>query len=268
MKAKIQKPLLYMHIINYAFIWFFMSFVALGETVDNLKSKAKQGDLDAYYQLALQYEKGESTEKDLQGAIFFLNTAAQKGHSQSHEKLLLLIEEIKVKAANQDAYSECIYGYILLYGRGIEKNEKCGFEYLLKSAQKDNSEAQYFVGQILLRIGEYGSSIKDIPKNEKLGFEWLLKSAEKGNSKAQYYVGQILLGTKHLRVLGSSTKEIPKNAEAGIEWLRRSASSGDSLATRVLFKEYMDGENTIENHIEAFKLAKSEVDPIFRPVAG
>ena len=259
MKCKTQKAKFYIHIITYAFLWFFVPFAANGETLKELEAKARAGDLEAQYQLAILLEKGEG-QKDTRRTLFLLHKAAQKGHSESGKKLLSLIEEIKVKAGNQDADSEYLLGYILLCGRGLDKNEKSGFEYLLKSAEKGNSEAQYFVGQILLRIGEYGSSIKDIPKNEKLGFEWLLKCAEKGNSKAQYYAGQILLGTKHLGALGSSTKEIPKNAASAIEWLRKSANSGDTLAMEALFKEYMDGENTIENNKEAFKLAKSAAE--------
>lgn len=249
-----------MHIIIYACILLFMPFVALGETLEQLEAKVRGGDPDAQYQLALFLENGENQKKDTRRTLFLLNKAAQKGHSESGKKLLSLIEDIKVKAANQDADSEYLLGYVLLNGRGLDKNEKSGFEYLLKSAEKGNSEAQYSVGQVLLGIGEHGSSIKDIPKNEKLGFEWILKSAEKENSKAQYYVGQILLGTKHLGELGSSIEDIAKNAEVGIEWLRRSANSGDSLAMEALFKEYMDGKNTIENNKEAFKLAKSAAE--------
>lgn len=257
MKSRIQKPLIYLHIISYACILIFMPFVALGETLEQLEAKVRGGDPDAQYQLALFLENGESQKKDTRRTLFLLHKAAQKGHSESGKKLLSLIEDLKVKAADQDADSEYLLGYVLLYGRGLDKNEKSAFEYLLKSAEKGNSEAQYSVGQVLLGIGEHGSSIKDIPKNEKLGFEWLLKSAEKGNSKAQYYVGQILLGTKHLGELGSSIEDIPKNAEAGIEWLRRSANSGDSLAMEALFKEYMDGKNVKQNQKEAFKLAQS-----------
>jgi TPR repeat protein len=249
-----------MHIIIYACILLFMPFVALGETLEELEAKVRDGDLEAQYQLAIFLEKGEGQKKDILRTLFLLHKAAQKGHSQSREKLLSLIEEIKVKAGNQDADSEYLLGYVLLCGRGLDKNEKSGFKYLLKAAEKGSSEAQYSVGQVLLGIGEHGSSIKDIPKDEKLGFEWLLKSAEKGNSKAQYYAGQILLGTKHLGELGSSIEDIPKNPEAGIEWLRRSAKSGDTLAMEALFKEYMDGKNTIENNKEAFKLAKSAAE--------
>ena len=257
MKSRIQKPLIYLHIISYACILIFMPFVALGETLEQLEAKVRGGDPDDQYQLALFLENGESQKKDTRRTLFLLHKAAQKGHSESGKKLLSLIEDLKVKAANQDADSEYLLGYVLLYGRGLDKNEKSAFEYLLKSAEKGNSEAQYSVGQVLLGIGEHGSSIKDIPKNEKLGFEWLLKSAEKGNSEAQYYAGQILLGTRNLGALGSSTKEIPKNAEAGIEWLRRSANSGDSWAMEALFKEYMDGKNVKQNQTEAFKLARA-----------
>jgi TPR repeat protein len=260
MQTKRQKNLLDMHIIIYACILLFMPFVSLGETLEELEAKVRDGDLEAQYQLAIFLEKGEGQKKDILRTLFLLHKAAQKGHSQSREKLLSLIEEIKVKAGNQDADSEYLLGYVLLCGRGLDKNEKSGFKYLLKAAEQGSSEAQYSVGQVLLGIGEHGSSIKDIPKDEKLGFEWLLKSAEKGNSKAQYYAGQILLGTKHLGALGSSTKEIPKNAEAAIEWLRKSANSGDALAMEALFKEYMDGKNTIENNKEAFKLAKSAAE--------
>jgi len=237
--------------------WLAMAFwtPVFGETLEELEEKVRGGDPEAQFQLAIFLEEGKGQKKDTRRTLILLHKAAQKGHSESGKKLLSLIEEIKVKAANHDAYSEYLYGYVLLNGRGLDKNEKSGFEYVLKSAEKGNSEAQYTAGQVLLGIGEYGSSIKDIPKDEKLGFEWLLKSAEKGNSKAQYYAGQILLGTKHLGALGSSTKEIPKNTEAGIEWLQRSANSGDLSAMAALFKEYMDGKNVQQNQNEAFKLA-------------
>jgi TPR repeat protein len=246
-----------MHIISYACILIFMPFVALGETLEQLEAKVRGGDPDAQYQLALFLENGESQKKDTRRTLFLLHKAAQKGHSESGKKLLSLIEGIKVKAAKQDSYSEYLLGYILLYGRGLNKSVKSGFEYILKSADKQNSDAQCLVGEILFGIVDLGSSNKEIPKNEKLGFEYLLKSAENGNSDAQYFVGQILLGTEHLGELGSSIEDIPKNAEAGIEWLQRSANSGDSSAMRALFREYMDGKNVKKNHPEAFMLAKA-----------
>jgi hypothetical protein len=205
MKSKIQKQIIYVHVIKHACVWLFVwMFLAtgmpgFGGTIEELRTKSYEGDWEARYQLAILLEKGEGIKKDMSEAISLLDWAALEGHEKAKNKLKLLLNKIEANALEGDAYSQFLLGSCLFYGEGKDANEKEGIEWLLKSSKNGNSEAQYYLGEIFL-----GKRPAGWPKDKKIvdpvkGIEWLKKSAESGNVSALASLFHIYIDGTHVK---------------------------------------------------------------------
>jgi TPR repeat protein len=208
MKSKIQKQLLYVHIIKHAYIWFFV-WLALaclamalwtpvfGETLEELEAYACFGDdPEAQYQFALLLEKGESTEKDLEQAIDNLDRAANSGHINAKEKLNLILNQLKNNALENDLNAQFLLGVSLYHGRGVDQNRKEGVDWLSKAAQKGNSDAQYYLGEIFCSSPSFKDANFHDPKK---GIELLKKSAASENIGAIYRLFNLYIHGKHVK---------------------------------------------------------------------
>ena len=58
-----------------------------------------------------------------------------------------------------------------------QKDDKKAFEWINKAAEKNNADAQYFLGS-MYQSGE------GVAKDKRKALEWLNKSAQQGNKKA------------------------------------------------------------------------------------
>ena len=98
-------------------------------------------------------------------------------------------------------------------------------EYLIDSANQNNTVAKYLLGKLFLK-GEH------IPKNVDYALRWLEEAVEDGNPYAEYLLGKTLLK-------GEDTKQDAERAE---DLLRRSADQGNRYAAYTLGKALLDGD--------------------------
>ena len=94
------------------------------------------------------------------------------------------------KAAEQgNSFSQRELGFIYAYGiGGIKKDLKRGIEFLKKSAEGGDAEAQYIIGIHYAGMTSYlGTVSQNIPKAR----EWLQKSAEQGHERAREALKQL-----------------------------------------------------------------------------
>ena len=94
-------------------------------------------------------------------------------------------------------------------GIGIKKDEQKSFEWFLKSAKNQNSDAQCWVA-ICYQNGE---NVEE--KNDQIAFKWFLKSAKNGNNYAKYEVAKCY-------ICGIGTD---KNEQKALEWFLKSAET-------------------------------------------
>lgn len=121
-------------------------------SIEQLLPFAKQGNLEAQYQLASNYE----ARFFFRNAIKWYERAAEKGHADAQSSL----------------------GYLYYFGRGAKVDQEMAFRWFAKAAQKNDSYAQYCLG-VLLRDGE------GTPKNLEQAFQWFAKAAGQGDAIAQ-----------------------------------------------------------------------------------
>ncbi len=189
--------------INSALLWF--------------KKAAEQGDINAKYNIGNIYEW---TNNSLDTSAF-LDTVIYAG-------ILLSVNKDDIDALG-------VLGACLINGKGGEKNEEKGFEYLKQAAEKGNSNAQAYIGYLFIKG-------KGVEKNKEEAIKWFKMSANQGNSW-----GQRALGYYYLK-----TDDIEDNKKLAVYWLRKSANQGDSKSQWLLGVRYFLGEGVKRDYDLAF----------------
>ena len=66
--------------------------ISFGQTFDEIKKKAEQGDVDAQFELALKYYNGEDTATDKKQALYWYKKSAEQGDSKAQYNLALMYD--------------------------------------------------------------------------------------------------------------------------------------------------------------------------------
>lgn len=114
-------------------------------------TKARNGDVEAMYDVAIRYYDGIGVEKNKRESFNWFLKAAEKGHVDA------MIE-----------VAECYY-----YGTGVEADEDEGFYWMLKAAEAGDVYAMEDIAKDYVYYG-----------NNDEAYKWLSKAAEKGSKTA------------------------------------------------------------------------------------
>ena len=123
--------------------------------VDDLTSKAEQGDKKAQHQLAKMYANGIDVEQDYDLAVKWYQKSAENG--------------------NVDALYDL--GMCYYYGQGVNQNYTKALELLTKAANSENKFAQF-------RLGVMYDKGEGVTQNMSKSVSWYNKSAKNGYSFA------------------------------------------------------------------------------------
>ena len=119
---------------------------------------AKQGNVDAQYNLGECYYFGKGTKKDIEKAIEWYTAAANHGHSEAQFRL-----------------GECYNS-----GTGVSVNVNEAIRWYKMAAEQGHAESQYNLGNCYY----YGIGI-GIEKNDDEAEKWYKMAADRGHLKAQ-----------------------------------------------------------------------------------
>ena len=221
---------------------------------------AEYGYDKAQRKLGVCYSSGIGVEKDHNMALHWFEKAAKQGNISAMYNKGIVYEVFKnpqahsiyqdtVKKANEDISNHNdiealgILGLCYLTGRGVSLNEKKAFEYLKKSAEGGNDNAQAFVGYCYY-------SGKGVAQNKEEAIKWFELSANQGNS-----LGQSFLGHCYMKADGVS-EDIMK----GLSLLKKSARQGISESQKLLGNCYFRGEGVKQDYNIAFTLYKQSAN--------
>lgn len=115
------------------------------------QAAAEQGDANAQYNLALQYQAGKSLPKDPDAAQTWYTRAAEQGHAKAQYNLGKMYEE----------------------AQGISQDYKAAVKWYTKAAEYGHAHAQHRLGMMYFKgLG--------VPKDEKIANKWWKLSAGQG----------------------------------------------------------------------------------------
>ena len=192
---------------------------------------AKNGEMQAQYELGNYYNKGKGVAQDLTMAASWYQASAKQGYAPAQNNLGdcykngtgVEKDEVKavalyIKAAEQgDAAAQNSLGNCYENGIGIEEDEKKAFEWYEKAATQGYAIAQY-------NLGNYYEGGWVVEQDKKKAIEWYEKSA-----KQTYVVAQKKLGDCYKNGYG-----VEKDVKKAFEWYEKSAMQGYVEAQRYL----------------------------------
>lgn len=232
------------------------TFLFANDEFVTLLAKAKNGDVDAIYNVSLCYQYGYlDVDPDNEQAIFWAKKAADLGNSDamtdlgiyylSFENNWKKAKKYFDKAAKLDnPQSYYMIGYCYSVGFNVRKNIKKGIANLEKACELGSSAAAYQLGVI------YYAGI-DVKKDDEKAFSYYLKSAEGGNVTAQSQVGYM-----YNRGIGTEVNKIE-----GFEWNKKAALQDNPRGMISYACDLIDGK-LIEKDVDlgiAYLLRAAEI---------
>ena len=137
---------------------------------------------------------------------------------------------------------DCLFKYAeLVLSENVESKSLDELFSLLSSlAEKNNSEAQFYLGWFHIKI----------KKDTNESVKWFRKSAENGDHGGQYTLG----------LLYRSGIGVSKDNVESFKWIRKSAEQGRAEAQNSLGKLYETGNGVSKNYSEAVKWYRKAVE--------
>ena len=223
---------------------------------------AEKDFVDAQYELALCYYKGQGVCENNEKAVEWFLKVAQHGRPEGQYMLGICyyngygvekdeIEAIKwfTKSAEQDySKAQCKLGDCYRLGKGeFEKSDEQALEWYKKSADRENATAEYWMA-VFYEDGRGG-----LQKDMQTSFEWRFKSANHGDSDAMNGVGWAY----------QQGRGTAKDATEAVKWYRKAIEKGNRASMNNLAKCYEDGIGVEVDLSEAFKLFKQSAEKGF-----
>ena len=216
------------------------------QSFEACKAKAEKGDASAQLNLAIRYENGEGTEKNLPEAVVWYHKAAEQGNAGAQLNL----------------------GYLYRYGEGVTENKALGLSLYRKAAEQGFAKAQLSLGAALtdedprqaelwiskaaeqgyvtaqLELGKRYQGGFGVVQDPQRGFTWNLRAAEQGSAEGQFQVGTCFF-------VGVG---IDKDEVKATSWFRKAFEQGHIGAHHWLAGCYLRGDGVPKDAIEGYAI--------------
>lgn len=199
---------------------------------------ASQGDGDAALGMAILYENGLGTPKDIKRSVHWYQIAADSGLPEAqHDLGIKYFSGSGVKQDNNKAFNlwkaaaesglgsaQAKLAYLYTQGVGTKRNYKEAVRWYRQAIKQNNGEAMYNMSLLY----QNGTGVRQ----EKHQFQhWLRQAAVYDHPRAQYDLGLMLM----------HGMDIEKSVSEGKKWLLKSANNGLVDAQYYLGTLYLNG---------------------------
>lgn len=226
-------------------------------SLDALEAKAKAGDHDAQFMMAMRYlDPKDGSMPDIDAAGMWLGKSANGGHMLAKEVLDTMRMAGEAAATPETPAEDALETQLTYTQRSSDALQKLADQgdidaALVLCARYETKAADFPVeaaqgdaacttaaeaGNPMARFSRATAYMdgKDRPKNPELAKLWLTKAAEQDLPAAQY-----LLGTSYRTGSASIGLDGPDPKQAAI-WLGKAAAAGDKTAMAELGTLYAD----------------------------
>ncbi len=180
-------------------------------TIEELKQRARQGDLAAQYTLGDMYKKGKGVPKSYTEAHKWIKKVAEQGLAHAQLTLGLMYTEkgfenhaearrwIRSAAEKGLPQAQLTLGFMYYIGIIFQRNHKEAYEWVKKAVEQGVPQAKLLLGHMHRRG-------KGAPQSDKEAYEWVKKAAEQGIPLAKHYLRFISIN----RWLKNTTKKVAR----------------------------------------------------------
>lgn len=154
-----------------------------------------------------------------------------------------LVESLKALAAEGHARAARVLAILHLRGRGVQKSQELGLEWLHRSGELGDVGAQ-------LHLAQRYESGSGVVADEALAFYWTMKAAKNGHLFSQLSVSDYLF----------KNQTTPNALKQSVYWLRAAAKGGIRLAQYAMGLHYENGYGVPQSDkkaMEWYRLAES-----------
>lgn len=230
-----------------------------GESFQEVKERAEQGDIYAYYDLVTLYFFGQGgAKKDEAMGVIWYRKSAENGDWASQYALGLIYgngqgveqdfeESVKWfrKAAEQNCYfSAHALGSAYAKGEGVAQNDSLAIMWYEKAAQQGYVKSAAALGMA------YYSGRLGVRQNFPKAAEWLHVVVEKKGSE-DLSAEQIAFFQYRLGRMYFDGKGVPQNYTEAIKWLYKSSEGGEKGAMGWLGFMYYEGQGLVQSNTMA-----------------
>ena len=128
--------------------------------IDELRARARQGDIDSQFELGRRYDTGRGVPQDDGEAVSWYERAAQQGSAEGQYKL----------------------GFMYFSGRGVPQAAAVAHAWWRRAADQGHADAQYHLGSMY--YNGFG-----VAQDDGLAMRYFRIAAEKGHIVAQALLG-------------------------------------------------------------------------------
>lgn len=160
------------------------------------------------------------------GAVLFALVVQVQGHDGKN------FISTKRLAKTGDAQAQLELGLAYWEGHHVPKNEKNALDWIIKSASKGSSKAQFWLGAHFYERGSF-----------QVSASWYEKSADAGNVLAQTNLGSMYM----------NGKGVSKNKDMAFHYFSKAAKRGFAPSQYYLGYLYAKGFGVGKNDVTAFK---------------
>jgi len=227
-----------------------------GVSLEELRMKAEQGDVNTQFWLGWMYASGEGNVDDqaipqnYKEAVKWYTKAVEQGHAEAQFNLGMMYDTGQGviqdytkaakwyrKAAEQgDTAAQYNLGSKYRWGSGVPQDFEEAIKWWAKSAELGFSESQFSLGSAY----EDGTGVT---LNYKEAIKWYRKAADQGHTWAQNNLGSMYRWGHG----------VPQDYKEAVKWYSKAAKAGFSGAQYNLGRMYLEGHGVIENFLEAYK---------------
>jgi TPR repeat protein len=188
---------------------------------------AKQGNVDAQFNLGAMYEDGKGVSQDYKTAVKWYTLAAQQGHADAQFNL----------------------GWIYSEGLGVPQDDKAAVKWYTRAAEQGDSKSQYRLGRMYY-VG------KIVPQDFKSAVRWIRLAAEQGHASAQMELGDMY----------HKGKGVSTDLKTAVKWYLLAAEQGHDYAQIELGDMYHEGKGVspdLKTAVKWYLLAAEQSDAFF-----
>lgn len=142
--------------------------------------------------------------------------AQQAPKDTSHEAGLAVYKSLLPKAEAGDAEVQTTLGLMRLRGNEVERDLRIARVWLGKAAVQNHTQAQYYLGQLLL-LDVFDASQADLNKQLKEGMGWLRRASRDQHNPSQMLYAQTVLESQLESPFGHSKIEAEQHLNSCAE---------------------------------------------------
>jgi|GEM_PF-3151171 len=213
-----------------------------------LLALARQGNVNAQFDVGLQYYDGKGTARDETQAAHWFGEAANQGHPKAQYNLGVMAlkgeglardpahAESRFNQAAEQGNSLAQYNLAWMYhtGQGRGRNLEQAAHWYRRSAEQGLIRAQ-------LALGWMFQQGQGVSREEAEAARWYRRAAEQGDAQAAFNLGLL-----HLQ--GTA---FPRSDSEAFKWIHRSAEQGHPKALYQLGGLFFAGRGIAQNFLKA-----------------